>query len=627
MDQALAAMLGPAIKAPHDSARVEGPTSCITVRQGEATAILSELHQQRPIARILAHKETGHWDSFMRDKRVRKWCRRLKVQCIELEQNGVTRGLRDRDKFTAGYNKFMSSVQYARPNAQGLRRRLLRPGQEWPSCGLLPPSRLPVAEEHVRDRVDRQRGGETRALALLHSFLNERGEGFSRGISSPNSSWSSCSRLSPYLTWGHISTRRVVHTLTQRQESLRQDKRANKRKGKAATLVPARAGQRPGRGDGWLRSLANFHSRLRWRAHFMQKLESQPEIEHEAQNIYFDHLRAEEGDWNEEFYQAWCKGKTGFPMVDASMRCLVRHGWINFRMRAMLVSFATYNLWLDWKRIAPHLARTFLDYEPGIHYPQLQMQAGVTGINAMRVYNVTKQAKDQDPRGIFIRRYVPELENVPDQWIHEPHKMPLKTQAVLGVMIGESYPRPLVDEASSARNAKAKVAAVRKQAKAKAEAAKVYIRHGSRKRKSKEIPEQAKKGKNGRQQSLQVLLARGSTSNSSNGSIDSGLSSSSSASGGDGAGSDSNGDEVVTFANVLPGSRSPGDSTGSIKKKRKLATKSTKKGGADLRQMLCSSGTPWACSACTFLNDRPLAPTCAMCGTKRGALPRQVDVT
>ncbi len=78
-------------------------------------------------------------------------------------------------------------------------------------------------------------------------------------------------------------------------------------------------------------------------------------------------------------------------------------------MRAMLVSFAAFNLWLDWKRLAPHLARVFLDYEPGIHYPQLQMQSGSTGINTMRVYSVTKQGKDQDPQGTFIRRYVPEL--------------------------------------------------------------------------------------------------------------------------------------------------------------------------------------------------------------------------
>jgi hypothetical protein len=78
-------------------------------------------------------------------------------------------------------------------------------------------------------------------------------------------------------------------------------------------------------------------------------------------------------------------------MVDACMRSLLHSGWLNFRMRAMLVSFACYDLWLDWRPLAPILARCFLDYEPGIHYPQLQMQAGTTGMNANRIYSASKQ--------------------------------------------------------------------------------------------------------------------------------------------------------------------------------------------------------------------------------------------
>ena len=87
-----------------------------------------------------------------------------------------------------------------------------------------------------------------------------------------------------------------------------------------------------------------------------------------------------------------------------------------------------------------HLGRCFLDLEPGIHYPQLQMQAGVTGINALRIYNVTKQGKDQDPDGKFIRRYLPELARVPLEHLHEPWKMPRKLQVQLGCLIGEDAP-------------------------------------------------------------------------------------------------------------------------------------------------------------------------------------------
>ncbi|KAK1742513.1 DNA photo-lyase FAD-binding domain-containing protein [Skeletonema marinoi] len=258
----------------------------------------------------------------------------------------------------------------------------------------------------------------------------------------------------------------------------------------------------------WLRSLASFQSRMHWRSHFIQKLESQPSLEKQDQCLAFSHLRRQPDDFNEKYFEAWCQGRTGFPFVDACMRSLIHTGWLNFRMRAMLVSFATYNLWLDWKKIAGHLARLFLDYEPGIHYPQLQMQAGTTGINAMRVYNVTKQGKDQDPSGVFIKKYVPELATVPDEYIHEPHKMPASLQKKCGVVIGDGkggnekksieifqtqqsttilstkecicYPSPIVDEKITAKSSKDKLSAVRKQDSTKREAEQVYLKHGSR---------------------------------------------------------------------------------------------------------------------------------------------------
>ena len=193
-------------------------------------------------------------------------------------------------------------------------------------------------------------------------------------------------------------------------------------------------------------------------------------------------LRRQPGDWNESYYEAWSTGRTGFPFVDACMRCLERHGWLNFRMRAMVVSFATYNLWLDWSRLAPHLARVFLDFEPGIHYPQLQMQSGTTGINAMRVYNVTKQGKDQDPSGVFIRKYVPELSKVSNEYIHEPWKMSRHEQSRCGVIVGVDYPEPIVDEKESARVAKQRVSEVRKTDLAVRQSKRVYEKHGSRSR-------------------------------------------------------------------------------------------------------------------------------------------------
>lgn len=455
------------------------PLPCLTCMEGEATAVLARLHGIAPIKRLLSHQETGTFASYERDKRVRRWCKANGVPWKEFVQTGVTRALRDRDDFTKNFNAFMQKPLHPVPTRAAL-SRLLR---NLPSTGLIGPDKLAaVRPDHAQDRAERQRGGERRALDLFASFLSTRAEGYSRGISSPLSAWTSCSRLSPYLTFGHISMRRILQSLAARQKGLRE----RKAKGQAQS-------------DGFLKSLANFQSRLRWRSHFVQKLESEPEMEHRAQCLAYDELRAAPGDWNPGFYAAWCEGRTGFPLVDACMRCLERHGWLNFRMRAMVVSFATYNLWLDWKGIAPHLARVFLDYEPGIHYPQLQMQAGTTGINAMRVYSVTKQAKDQDPTGEFIRKYVPELARVPDKFIHEPSKMPASVQLQCGVHIGQGaaassaaggpltahfhsyYPTPIVDEQATAKQAKARVAAIKKQGSTKQMANAVYLKHGSRK--------------------------------------------------------------------------------------------------------------------------------------------------
>ena len=172
----------------------------------------------------------------------------------------------------------------------------------------------------------------------------------------------------------------------------------------------------------------------------------------------------------------------------------------------MLASFAAYNLWLDWRLYAPHLGRCFLDYEPGIHYPQLQMQAGVTGINALRVYSVTKQAKDHDPTGEFIKAWLPELRNVPVKYIQEPWLMPQHVQATVGVLIVPYpalpstlhsssstasshpssspspttlyYPQLIVDEVQTARVAKERMGAVIRTIKAESQT--VFKKHGSR---------------------------------------------------------------------------------------------------------------------------------------------------
>jgi deoxyribodipyrimidine photo-lyase len=232
------------------------------------------------------------------------------------------------------------------------------------------------------------------------------------------------------------------------------------------------------RPHGALEGLKSFESRLHWHCHFIQKLESEPEIEIRNMHRGFDGVRAPQVDT--EYFERWRRGETGFPLIDACMKMLAETGWINFRMRALLISFSSYQLWNHWREPALHLAREFLDYEPGIHYSQIQMQSGVTGINTLRIYNPVKQAQEQDPDGTFVKRWLPALQNVPVEFIFEPWTMPPELQQASGVIIGSSYPEPVVDHLATARYARETLWAMRRDPDARDEARRVFDKHGSR---------------------------------------------------------------------------------------------------------------------------------------------------
>ncbi|MEX0339741.1 MAG: FAD-binding domain-containing protein, partial [Arenibacterium sp.] len=174
--------------------------------------------------------------------------------------------------------------------------------------------------------------------------------------------------------------------------------------------------------------------------------------------------------------QAWALGETGLPFVDACMRAVRATGWLNFRMRAMVMATASYHLWLDWRAPGLELARLFTDYEPGIHWPQVQMQSGTTGINTVRIYNPVKQGLDQDPTGAFTRKWVPELEAIEDKFLQEPWKADNA-----GDILERRYPAPIINHMEAARAARDRIWAVRRHSEFQREAADIQTRHGSRK--------------------------------------------------------------------------------------------------------------------------------------------------
>ena len=186
-----------------------------------------------------------------------------------------------------------------------------------------------------------------------------------------------------------------------------------------------------------------FCSRLVWNKHYEQKLEDWPGWLDQAVNPVLEGFNTDRYD--PELVQAWKAGQTGYPMVDAAMRCLRETGWLNFRMRAMCASVYFHILQQPWRIGADYFHHHLIDSEASINYTQWQSQCGLIGKPTLRLYNPRKQVRDQDPEGIFIRRWVPELASLPDEHLDRPEATPLHVQAEVGVEIGEDYPRPVVD--------------------------------------------------------------------------------------------------------------------------------------------------------------------------------------
>lgn len=412
----------------------------LVLRVGPAEAVLEALRQSLPIAGLWSHEETGNGWTYARDRRVAAWAVEHRIPWHEWPQTGVIRRLGSRDGWARRWERRMHEPICPRPSRlEGLAG--IEPG-DFPA-GLLPGDECP----------GRQPGGSKAALALLRSFLSERGRPYRRAMSSPCSAAEHCSRLSPHLAWGTLSGREVVRATEARQRALT-----------------------PADDPSWQGALTSFAGRLRWRCHFMQKLESEPDLEFRCLHPAYEGMRGVD----ERRIAAWGEGRTGWPFVDACMRMLQATGWLNFRMRAMLMSVAANQLWLDWRPTGRHLARLFTDYEPGIHWSQAQMQSGTTGINTIRIYNPIKQGLDQDPDGSFVRRWCPELAGVPTPRLHMPWLMSPIEQETTRCRIGHDYPAPVVDHEAAARSARQMVWGVRRGRDYGAIADAIQERHGSR---------------------------------------------------------------------------------------------------------------------------------------------------
>ena len=386
------------------------------------------------IKSIYSHMETGIELTYLRDIDVKKYCDLNSIHWFEYEKNYVKRGLKNRKSWIKGWNEYVKSpvLKLDIKNLNILDIKHLS-------------KIFNVLDTRTNKNKHLQPGGTSNGLKYLQSFLEVRNKSYNQNISKPLESRSSCSRLSPYLSWGNLSSRYVWQ---QANESIK--------KGNSPFQI------------------RSFLSRLRWNSHFIQRFEMEHSIEFGSVNRGYSDLKKKKV---KKYYDSWENGETGYPLVDASIVCLKTTGYLNFRMRSMIVSFLTHHLWQPWQSATFFLAQNFLDFEPGIHYSQLQMQAGETGVNTIRIYNPTKNAIEKDKEASFIKKWIPKLKEVPIPLIYEPWKMSEIEQNLFNCKIGKDYPKPIVDISETRKFALEKLWSIRKIKKVKEEKKRILEKH------------------------------------------------------------------------------------------------------------------------------------------------------
>ena len=414
-------------------ARLQAKGHRLWIVNAEAIAAFKHIFSKISISRVFSHQETGILKTFERDIQLQNFFKHNQATWKEFPTNGVIRGLKEKNTWQKRWEQTMGATPFE-PNWENITKSSIS-------------DLFPTIKPHsaFNQNANFQIGGESVAHSILNDFLTTRYPNYMKHISQPELSRVSCSRLSPYIAWGNISMRQIIQAIDEMYESASHK-----------------------------RALHQFSSRLHWQSHFIQKFERECRIETQNFNTAFNTVR-QEVDFHK--ISKWENGETGYPLVDACMRCLAATGWINFRMRAMVVSFLTHQLWQPWQAGSHWLARQFLDFEPGIHYPQLQMQAGTTGLHILRIYDPVKQSLEKDTDGVFIKKWLPELKDIPTANIHQPWNMTPLEQGFYNYLPNKTYPSPIVNAHETGKKAAEILWPIVNSQRAEIEAKKILKKH------------------------------------------------------------------------------------------------------------------------------------------------------
>ena len=272
--------------------------------QSDVISIFNQLHYYWRIDTVFSHMETGLLVTYERDKDFKRYCRNNNINWVENINNGVQRGLQNRENWFEEWNDYMAKPleDFDPSDSQFITLDELKQVEN-----ISQPMYLSTPEDSSF-----QKGGRTLGWKYANSFFKKRYKDYIHHISKPELSRKNCSRLSPYLSWGNLSVREIFQAGHELKDPTNR------------------------------KHIGAFLSRLRWQAHFIQKFEMEHTMEEASVNKGYHKLKK---SISEKYQNAWKDGLTGFPLVDASMRCLKETGYLNFRMRALIVSFFTHILW------------------------------------------------------------------------------------------------------------------------------------------------------------------------------------------------------------------------------------------------------------------------------------------